>query len=96
MTTASTSDAELVRQLDSLAKYFRPLAVPEPGELPRVQELCSVSDPFRADAAADELFVAAMREINAWHALRNPLFGALWKEAGAPDPDSVGQVAELH
>ncbi|GAA2495725.1 MULTISPECIES: acyl-protein synthase [Actinomycetes] len=95
MTTASTSDAELVRQLDSLAKYFRPLEVPEPGELPRVQELCSVSDPFRADAAADELFVAAMREINAWHALRNPLFGALWKEAGAPDPDSVGQVAEL-
>ncbi|MEU5668748.1 hypothetical protein AB0H10_39710, partial [Streptomyces longwoodensis] len=95
MTTASTSDAELVRQLDSLAKYFGPLQVPEPGELPRVQELCSVSDPFRADAAADELFVVAMREINAWHALRNPLFGALWKEAGAPDPDSVEQVAEL-
>ncbi|MFH7340387.1 acyl-protein synthase [Streptomyces sp. KHY 26] len=95
MTTASTPDVDLVRRLDSLGKYFRPLEVPDPEELPNVRELCGVSDPFRTDEDADELFVAAMREINAWHALRNPLFGSVWKEAGAPDMDRIERITDL-
>ncbi|MEW2620501.1 acyl-protein synthase [Streptomyces sp. NPDC048106] len=95
MTTDLPSDDDLARQLPSLAKYFQPLTVPEPEELPRVQELCDLSDPFRADESTDALFVAAMREINAWHALRNPLYGALWKEAGSPDLAGAEQIADL-
>ncbi|MEU7007467.1 acyl-protein synthase [Streptomyces sp. NPDC046332] len=95
MTTASSSDAALARRLPSLGKYFRPQEVPDAGDLAKVQELCDISDPFRTDAAADALFVAAMREINAWHAARNPLYGTMWRGAGSPDISGIEQIADL-
>ncbi|WP_246204070.1 acyl-protein synthase [Streptomyces tailanensis] len=96
MTTATAmTDAELARRLPSLAKYFRPLTVPEPAELAHVQQLCDLPTPFRSDAAADALFVTAMREINAWHAARNPLYQAMWQSAGSPHIQSVEDIGDL-
>ncbi|MER7402182.1 acyl-protein synthase [Streptomyces sp. NPDC000070] len=95
MTTAISTDADLARRLPTLAKYFRPLSVPAPMELPHVQELCDRDDPFQSGADTDSLFVAAMQEINAWHVARSPLYRAAWEKAGSPVPGSTQELDAL-
>jgi len=70
-----------------------PLAVPDPAALASVQALCELSEPYRADAASDQLFVAAMREIVAWHGARSPFYGRLLRERGF-DPATLRTPAD--
>lgn len=95
MTTAVLSDSDLSRQLPSLAKYFRPLTVPAPGELQYVQQLCDVSDPFRTGEDMDALFTAAMREIITWHRDRSDFYDRMWTDAGRPMPDTIRDIPAL-
>lgn len=69
--------------------------MPDGRQLARVQELCDLPDPFRHDADADALFLAALREANTWHAAHNPLYGGMWRGAGAPDITAVEHLADL-
>ncbi|GAA0491728.1 acyl-protein synthase [Streptomyces sp. NPDC046215] len=62
--------------------HLAPISVPDPGLLPRVQELCDLTDPYAAGPAEDELFAAAMAEINAWHRDRSPFFRSLHDATG--------------
>lgn len=62
--------------------HLAPIAVPDPGLLPRVQELCDLTAPYATGPAEDELFAAAMAEINAWHADRSPFFRSLYESTG--------------
>ncbi len=43
------------------------LTVPEPAALSHVQTLCDIENPYLVSAEADDLFLAAMKEIIAWH-----------------------------
>mgnify|MGYP000847641311 FL=1 len=54
-----------------------PLNPPDPVRLATVAELCALPDPYRHDAASDELFVRAMREICAWHIAHCPFYARL-------------------
>ncbi|MGX8909886.1 LuxE/PaaK family acyltransferase [Streptomyces netropsis] len=56
--------------------HLAPVDVPDPA-LARVQELCDLTDPYAVGPAEDELFSAAMAEINAWHSDRSPFFRRL-------------------
>lgn len=58
--------------------HLAPVGVPDPALLPHVQRLCDVADPYICGPAQDELFAAAMAEINAWHAARSPFFRSLY------------------
>ncbi|MEU2835070.1 acyl-protein synthase [Streptomyces lavendulae] len=63
--------------------HFAPVTVPDPALLSHVQRLCDLADPYACGPAEDELFAAAMAEINAWHADRSPFFAAV-HEGTAP------------
>lgn len=52
------------------------LQVPDPQALTHVQALCEISTPYLQNRDADELFVAAMREIIAWHRERCAFYAA--------------------
>ncbi|WP_336047948.1 LuxE/PaaK family acyltransferase [Streptomyces sp. CA2R101] len=95
MTTAVEADADLANRLPSLAKYFRPLAVPMPEELPHVQQLCDLPDPFITGEHIDSLFVAAMREITTWHIGRSRFYRGLWNSTGQPTIRSVQDLRHL-
>ncbi|MEV6951184.1 acyl-protein synthase [Streptomyces sp. NPDC051183] len=62
--------------------HLAPVAVPDPALLPRVQELCDLTDPYAVGPAEDALFAAAMAEINAWHTERSPFFRSLYEATG--------------
>ncbi|MDP9616472.1 LuxE/PaaK family acyltransferase [Streptomyces demainii] len=95
MKTVTISDAELAERLPSLAKYFRQLTVPSPDEMPHVQELCDLSDPFGSDERTGALFAAAMRETTAWHADRSQVYRSLWERAGRPIPRQARDADSL-
>jgi acyl-protein synthetase LuxE len=95
MTTPLADDAELAVQLPALAGYFAPLTVPDPVELPHVQQLCDVSDAYRSDAEADALFVAALRETIGWHIRRSDFYGRLWDAGGATLPGHLDDLPGL-
>ncbi|MFI9235129.1 acyl-protein synthase [Streptomyces cinnamoneus] len=61
--------------------HLAPVDVPDPRLLPRVQELCDLTDPYAFGPAEDELFAAAMAETNAWHSERSPFFRSLHESA---------------
>jgi phenylacetate-coenzyme A ligase PaaK-like adenylate-forming protein len=46
--------------------------------------LCQIVEPFRTGADVDALFLAALNELNAWHADRLELYGSIWRAAGRP------------
>ncbi|MFC5911324.1 acyl-protein synthase [Streptacidiphilus monticola] len=69
--------------------------VPDPDRLGAVQRLFDIRTPFVAGAEYDARFVAAVNEINLWHAERNAFFAALWKDAGEPRLDGVEDLARL-
>lgn len=56
------------------------LTVPDLKLLPQVQKLCDLTAPYQASPDLDELFVAAMREIIAWHVERNSFYGNLVRD----------------
>src|SRR6185312_332043 len=50
-------------------------------------------DPYATGADADELFLAALRELNAWHAGRLDWYGRMLRSEGGPDPKSMDDLA---
>ncbi|MGI5532159.1 acyl-protein synthase [Streptomyces syringium] len=64
--------------------HLAPVDVPDPA-LARVQELCDLTDPYTVGPAEDELFAAAMAEINAWHSARSPFFHRLHEATEAAE-----------
>ena len=65
-------------------RFFTPPAIPDPAALAAVERFCGLPDPYRADAAADALFVEATNEIVRWHAGRSAVFRGAWSAAGSP------------
>jgi phenylacetate-coenzyme A ligase PaaK-like adenylate-forming protein len=59
-----------------------------------------VSTPFAASTEANELYVAAMNEINTWHAAHNDFYGSLWRrhaEAGPlRSPSDAARLPVIH
>jgi phenylacetate-coenzyme A ligase PaaK-like adenylate-forming protein len=70
-----------------------PLSVPDPARLAQVQALCELSDPYRAGADVDALFVRAMREISAWHMERSPFYAQVARQCGF-DPSALREVSD--
>ncbi|MGI5450920.1 acyl-protein synthase [Streptomyces sp. CA-243310] len=64
--------------------HLAPVDVPDGAALARLQELCDLTDPYAGGPAEEELFTAAMAEINAWHRDRSPFFRDL-QDADAHD-----------
>ncbi|MGW0518703.1 LuxE/PaaK family acyltransferase [Crossiella sp. NPDC003009] len=75
-----------------MSSYLGPVTVPDPAALASVQRLCDLAVPYAAGAEADELFVAAMNESNAWHAARSPFFDSLWQSKGRPQLESIVDI----
>ncbi|WHT15670.1 hypothetical protein N8J89_21245 [Crossiella sp. CA-258035] len=75
-----------------MSSYLGPVTVPDPAALASVQRLCDLAAPYAAGAEADELFVAAMNESNAWHAARSPFFDSLWQSKGRPHLESIADI----
>jgi hypothetical protein len=69
---------------DSLNAPGRGPAVPDPGALGQVARFCAIAEPYRDDADVDRMFIAALKEINAWHVQRQDLYARLWRAAGSP------------
>lgn len=67
--------------------------VPDCIKLKNVQALCDISSPYDVSAETENLFVAAMKEIVAWHAERNEFFGKLLKLRNF-DPSQLKSVAD--
>ncbi|GAA2840682.1 LuxE/PaaK family acyltransferase [Crossiella cryophila] len=76
-----------------MSSYLGPVTVPDPAALDAVQRLCDLAAPYAAGADADELFVAAMNESNAWHAARSPFFASLWQSKGRAVLESAEDLA---
>ncbi|MFF4948376.1 acyl-protein synthase [Streptomyces chattanoogensis] len=70
--------------------HLAPVEVPDPTLLPRVQELCDLADPYTCGPRQEELFAAAMAEINAWHADRSPFFRSLSERGGRGAAEPYG------
>ncbi|MGW1077505.1 LuxE/PaaK family acyltransferase [Streptomyces sp. NPDC002537] len=66
--------------------HLAPVDVPDPELLPRVQELCDLTDPYATGPAEDALFAAAMAEINAWHTERSPFYRKLYDATAPAEP----------
>ncbi|MGH3466878.1 MAG: hypothetical protein ACRDQF_03980, partial [Thermocrispum sp.] len=60
-----------------MSSYLDPVEVPDPVALSAVARLCDLP-PYQP--GSDDLFVAAMNQINAWHAERSEFFAALWSD----------------
>ncbi|MEU1309288.1 acyl-protein synthase [Streptomyces cinnamoneus] len=68
--------------MNPVRPHLAPVDVPDPALLPRLQELCDLTDPYACGPAEEELFAAAMAEIHAWHADRSPFFRDLYARTG--------------
>lgn len=73
------------------------LSVPDAGRLSQVQRLCEIETPYQVDAEQDALFVAAMKEIVAWHRERCPFYAALLASKGFAEEklESVADCASV-
>ncbi|WP_035805942.1 LuxE/PaaK family acyltransferase [Kitasatospora mediocidica] len=80
-----------------MSQYLNPVQVPDPVALAHVQRLCDIAEPYTVGEDADQLFVAAMAESNAWHAARSPFFAKLWEssEAARRPLESVADLERL-
>ena len=63
--------------------------------LARVEELCAIKDPFFTGQQADALFVAAMREVTAWHAEHSPFYRGVLAQSHVGSLESVDDLAKL-
>ncbi|MFC5474759.1 acyl-protein synthase [Paraherbaspirillum soli] len=61
--------------------------------LTHVDALCAIESPYRADAACDQLFNAAMRELTDYHCAQSPGY-ADWLAANGLDQDALAQVSD--
>lgn len=61
--------------------------------LTHVDALCAIESPYRADAACDQLFNAAMRELTDYHCTESPGY-ADWLAANGLDQDALAQVSD--
>jgi phenylacetate-coenzyme A ligase PaaK-like adenylate-forming protein len=71
------------------------LTVPDPERLAHLQLLYDTLTPFAVGPQADDLFLAALRQTDAWHAERSPLWAHLRKDAGEPAPTSPEDLSRL-
>ncbi|MFD5932369.1 acyl-protein synthase [Streptomyces sp. NPDC060333] len=80
--------------------HLAPVDVPDGAALARLQELCDLTDPYAVGPAEEELFTAAMAEINAWHRERSPFFRDLQdadlRDANRHDGDLHDTDADAH
>ncbi|MFF1494821.1 acyl-protein synthase [Streptomyces sp. NPDC058304] len=73
--------------------HLAPVDVPDAAALGRVQQLCDLTEPYTSGPAEEELFAAAMAEINTWHRDRSPFFRSLY---GGERPDTPYQAPLVH
>jgi phenylacetate-coenzyme A ligase PaaK-like adenylate-forming protein len=66
------------------------LYVPDAARLPNVQRLCDWPEPYLSGAEQEEWFVAAMREIVAWHRDHCTFYRELLRRRGFP-PERLAQ-----
>jgi phenylacetate-coenzyme A ligase PaaK-like adenylate-forming protein len=59
--------------------------------LPHVDALCAIESPYRTDAACDELFNAAMRELTDYHCAESPGYSD-WLAANGLDQRRLSQL----
>ncbi|MFE3328964.1 acyl-protein synthase [Streptomyces sp. NPDC059176] len=71
--------------------HLAPVEVPDPADLGHVQRLCDLATPYATGPEADELFAAAMAEVNAWHAQRSPFFASLLQDTPEAPAPTVGE-----
>ena len=68
--------------------------VPDPKSLANVQKICDLSHPFDFPADHGSLFVAAMREITAWHAKGSDFYKKMLNSRDF-DPSSIQTEQDL-
>jgi phenylacetate-coenzyme A ligase PaaK-like adenylate-forming protein len=73
-------------------KHLAGPPIPDPDALGSVAAWCAIPAAYRCGSDVDRLFLAAMNELNSWHAGRSELYARIWEAAGSPVLDRIDDL----